>query len=142
MNRQIRQLAIGLMACYVALFVTLNYWQVGRKEQLDASFDNTRAIKREFDQPRGQIVTADGTVIATSVANPPRSAFKYQRQYPTGDLYGNISGYYTYAFGSTQLEKTQDDVLTGNTPEQKLRAVPAIITGDHDNSGTVATTIR
>ena len=28
MNRQIRQLAVGLMACYVVLFATLNYWQV------------------------------------------------------------------------------------------------------------------
>ena len=35
-NRQIRQLAGGLMACYVVLFVALNYWQVGRQEELDA----------------------------------------------------------------------------------------------------------
>ena len=47
MNRQIRQLAVGLMVCYVVLFVALNYWQVGRKEELDARFDNTRA-----DPPR------------------------------------------------------------------------------------------
>jgi penicillin-binding protein A len=141
-NRQIRQLALGLMACYVALFVTLNYWQVGRKQELNASFDNTRAIKREFNQPRGQIVTADGTVIATSVPNPPGAEFTYQRTYPTGDLYGNISGYYTYALGSTQLEKTQNDVLTGNTPEQKLRALPGLITGGGDNSGSVHITIR
>jgi penicillin-binding protein A len=142
MNRQIRQLAVGLMVCYVALFATLNYWQVGRKEQLDASFDNTRAIKREFDKPRGQIVTSDGTVIATSIANPPGSTFKYQRQYPTGDLYGNISGYYTYAFGSTQLEKTQNDVLAGTTPEQQLRALPGILTGGGDHSGSVDITVR
>ncbi|MET0457998.1 MAG: penicillin-binding protein 2, partial [Ilumatobacteraceae bacterium] len=90
MNRRIRQLAAALILCYAALFVTLNYWQVGRKEELDASFDNTRAIKREFEKPRGQIVTTDGTVIATSVATPPGSTFKYQRQYPTGDLYGDI----------------------------------------------------
>jgi peptidoglycan glycosyltransferase len=140
-NRRIRQLAAGLMLCYAALFVTLNYWQVGRKEELDASFDNTRAIKREFEKPRGQIVTADGTVIATSVANPPGSEFKYQRQYPTGDLYGDISGYYTFAFGSTQLEKTQNDVLVGATPEQQLRALPNIISGG-DQSGSVRTTIR
>jgi peptidoglycan glycosyltransferase len=141
-NRSIRQLAAGLMLCYVALFVTLNYWQVGRKQELDASFDNTRAIKREFDKPRGQILTANGTVIATSVANPPGSRFAYQRQYPTADLFADISGYYTYAFGSTQLERTQNDVLAGETPEQKLRALPNIITGDRDNAGSVRTTVR
>jgi peptidoglycan glycosyltransferase len=142
MNRQIRQPAIGLMVCYVALFVTLNYWQVGRKQELEASFDNTRAIRREFDQPRGQILTANGTVIAQSVQNPPGSEFTYQRQYPTGDLYADISGYYTFAFGSTQLERTQNDVLAGATPEQKLRAIPGLLTGGGDNSGSVHTTIR
>ena len=109
----------GLIVCYVALFVTLNYWQVGRQQELEASFDNTRAIRREFERPRGPIVTANGTVSPASVATPPGPAFKYQRQYPTGDLYADISGYYTFAFGSTQLERTQNDVLAGTTPEQQ-----------------------
>ena len=142
MNRQIRQLAVALMVCYVALFVMLNYWQVGRKQELDASFDNTRAIKREFNKPRGEITTIDGTVIAMSVPNPPDSEFTYQRTYPTGDLYGNISGYYTYAFGSTQLERTQNDVLSGATPEQRLRALPDLVTGRTDQSGDVQIAIR
>ncbi len=51
MNRQIRQLALGLMACYVVLFVALNYWQVGRKQDLEARFDNTRQVLREFNEP-------------------------------------------------------------------------------------------
>jgi penicillin-binding protein A len=142
MNRQIRQLALGLMACYVALFVTLNYWQVGRKEQLDASFDNTRAIRREFERPRGEILTIDGTVTAQSVTTEPGSAFTYQRVYPTGDLYADVTGYYTFAFGSTGLERTQNDVLAGTTPEQRLRAIPGLLTGDEDNSGTVGMTLR
>ena len=62
MNRKIRQLALGLMACYVVLFVALNYWQVGRKSELDARFDNTRSVMREFNRPRGPIVSADGVV--------------------------------------------------------------------------------
>ena len=124
MNRQIRQLAVGLMACYVVLFVALNYWQVGRQQELNASVDNTRAVRREFEQPRGPIVTVDGTVAAQSVENAPGSDFKYQRQYPTGDLFANVTGYYTFGFGSTGLERTQNDVLTGDTPEQQLRSLP------------------
>jgi peptidoglycan glycosyltransferase len=92
-NRQIRQLAGGLMACYVVLFVALNYWQVGREEELNARFDNTRAIRREFEQPRGPIVTTDGVVAAQSVENPPGSEFKYQRQYPTNELFAHVTGY-------------------------------------------------
>jgi peptidoglycan glycosyltransferase len=142
MNRQIRQLAVGLMVCYVALFVTLNYWQVGRKEELDASFDNTRAIRREFERPRGQILAADGTVLAQSVATAPGSQFTFQRQYPFDDLYAHVTGYYTFGFGSTGLERTQNGVLAGTTAEQQLRAIPGILDGDADNSGAVVTTLR
>ena len=140
-NRQIRQLAVGLMACYVVLFVALNYWQVGRQQELNARFDNTRAIRREFEQPRGPIVTTDGVVAAQSVENPPGSEFTYQRQYPTGDLFAHVTGYYTFAFGSTGLERTQNAVLTGSTAEQQLRNLPGIITGS-DTSGTVQMALR
>jgi peptidoglycan glycosyltransferase len=140
-NRQIRQLAVGLMACYVVLFVALNYWQVGRQQQLNASVDNTRAVRREFEQPRGPIVTVDGIVAADSVENPAGSDFTYQRQYPTGDLFANVTGYYTFAFGSTGLERTQNAVLTGDTPEQQLRSLPGLITGS-DASGSVRMTLR
>jgi peptidoglycan glycosyltransferase len=140
-NRQIRQLAGGLMACYVLLFVALNYWQVGRQEDLNAHFDNTRAIRREFEKPRGPIETIDGVVAAKSVENPPGSRFKFQRQYPTDELFAQITGYYTFAFGSTGLERTQDAVLTGNTGEQRLRNITGIITGE-DASGAVRMTLR
>ena len=102
------------MVCYVVLFVALNYWQVGRQEELNARFDNTRAIRREFEEPRGPIVTSDGVVVAQSVENPEDSQFRFQRVYPEGELYGHVTGYYTFAFGSTELERTENDVLTGN----------------------------
>ncbi|MFV0308423.1 MAG: peptidoglycan D,D-transpeptidase FtsI family protein [Desertimonas sp.] len=141
MNRRIRQLAAGLMACYVLLFVNLNYWQVGRQEELNSRVDNTRAIRREFDQPRGQIITADGVVIAESVPTAPGSQFSYQRRYPTGELFADVTGYFTFSFGATQLERTRNDVLTGETGEQQLRNLPNLITGA-DDSGTVRLTLR
>ena len=67
MNRKIRQLAAALMVLYVVLFVAMNYWQVGRESELNAMSGNTRAIRREFSRPRGEIVSADGTVAARSV---------------------------------------------------------------------------
>jgi peptidoglycan glycosyltransferase len=141
-NRKIRQLAVGLMALYVALFATLNYWQVGRTEQLASQPDNTRALLREFDRPRGPIVTADEVVIARSVPAPAGSAVSFVRQYPTGDLFANVSGYHTFALGSTQLERTQNAVLTGTTPEQQLLAIPGLLGGFDDNSGSVRLTLR
>jgi peptidoglycan glycosyltransferase len=141
-NRQIRQLAGGLMVCYVILFAALNYWQVGQEEELNARFDNTRAIRREFEEPRGPIVTTDGVIVAESVANPPDSQFKFQRVYPFDELYANITGYYTFAFGSTGVERTENAVLTGSTAEQRLRSIPDLLRGDADDSGSVRLAIR
>jgi len=141
-NRQIRQLAVGLMACYVVLFVALNYWQVGRKEDLDARFDNTRQVLREFNRARGPIITHDGIVAAVSEPTPPGSEFEFRRTYPTGDVLADVTGYYTFAFGSTQVERMYGDVLTGTTTEQQVRGLGDLLSGDVGSTGTVQLALR
>jgi len=83
MNRQIRQLAGALIVLYIVLFAALNYWQVGQTEELSSQPSNTRALIRQFDSPRGPIVTADGVVIARSEQVPGATDVKYRRLYPT-----------------------------------------------------------
>lgn len=142
MNRSIRHLAVGLMACYIALFAMMNYWQVGRTEELAAQPDNTRALVREFNRPRGPIVTADGVVVARSVPAEGTSQVDFVRQYPEGDLFANVTGYHTFGLGATQLERTHSSVLTGSTARQQLLALPGIATGNTDSSGSVRLTMR
>jgi peptidoglycan glycosyltransferase len=142
-NRQIRQLAVGLMACYVVLFATLNYWQVAQEEELNANVENTRAVRREFNRARGPIVTADGVVAAISLpTTDPDADFERQREYPTGDLLSNVTGYFTLSFGSTQAERQYGDVLTGQTTEQQIRALGDLLSSEVDNSGSVQLTLR
>ncbi len=141
MNRKIRQLAAALIVLYVVLFAAMNYWQVGRESELNAMGGNTRAIRREFSRPRGEIVTADGVVVARSVATPEGSEFPYQREYPTGELFADVTGYYSLALGSTQLERTQSSVLTGQTAQQRIGNIEDIITGG-EGTGTVQLTLR
>lgn len=137
MNKQIRKLAAALLVLYVALFVQLNVLQVGRREALDSHPLNNRQTIRDFNRPRGPIITADGVVVARSVPTTG-GQYKYQREYPAGTLFSNVTGYYTYSFGSTQLEKTQNDVLMGDTAAQKVTG----ILGGADNTGSVVLTLR
>lgn len=141
MNKQIRRLAAALLLCYLALFVQLNLLQVVKRDELAANPNNTRAVLREFDKPRGSIVTADGLTIAESVPSAPGDKYKFQRRYPAHDLFANLTGYYTFAYGSTKVEKKYNDVLTGSTSEQQLRAITNILSSA-DNTGTVKLTIR
>ena len=141
MNRKIRQLAAAMMVLYVVLFAAMNYWQVGRESDLNAMGGNTRAIRREFSRPRGEIVSADAVVAARSVPLPDDNEFPYQREYPTGELFANVTGYYSLALGATQLERTQNAVLTGQTAEQRIGNIEDIFTGG-EGTGDVHMTLR
>jgi peptidoglycan glycosyltransferase len=142
MNRQIRRLAAAMIALYVVLFAALNFWQVDRTEELASQPGNTRALIRRFNTPRGPIVTADGVVVARSVQAPGNSDVRFQRQYPTGDLFAHVTGYHTFGLGSTQLERTTSDVLTGDTFTQQVLAVEDLLGRTNDNSGQIRLTLR
>ncbi len=138
MNGQIRKLAGALLVLYLALFAALNVVQVANKDELNANPVNNRQTIRDFNRKRGPIVTADGVVIARSVPTDATDQFKYQRTYPEGLLFSNITGYYTYSFGSSQLERTLNDVLMGDTTQQKVDS----LLGGSDNSGSAQITLR
>ena len=140
MNQRIRRLALALLVLYAILFVQLNVVQVGRKASLDADVRNTRQTVRDFDEARGPILTADGVVIAESVRTEPGGSFSWQRTYPEGDLYAHLAGYFTLAYGATQVERVANDVLSGRTTEQQLAGIWSIFDSD-DNSGSVTLTI-
>jgi peptidoglycan glycosyltransferase len=142
MNARIRRLAVGILVLYVALFVQMNVIQVAREEELTADARNDRQTIRDFNRPRGPIVTADGTVVAQSVpVDDPNAELKYRRDYPTGDLFANVTGYYTFNYGSTQLERTESDVLAGKTSQQQVEALKDLL-GGNDSSGSVVLTMR
>jgi peptidoglycan glycosyltransferase len=140
MNTQIRRLALGLIVLYVALFVQLNLLQIGKQEVLTNDSRNTRATVRDFNKPRGDIVSADGVVVATSTPTEPGSDFAFQRSYPTGELFSHLTGYYTFVYGATQVEKVRNDVLAGRTPEQQLRGITSLWS-EPDTSGSVVLTV-
>jgi peptidoglycan glycosyltransferase len=158
-NRQLRRLGAGLLACYVALFVMITWIQVVRADDLnEATWQcrrpdqprteppedacaNNRAILRDFDRPRGQILSADGTVLAETIAAAEDSRFEFQRRYPTGDLFGHVTGYFNFNFGATGIERTYNDELAGETAGQELRSLSDLFV-DRTNIGDVTLTVR
>ena len=143
MNQRIRHLTVALIALFAVLFVQLTTWQYVKRDSLVKDPRNNRITLREFDAPRGEIVTADGKVIAASEkvdTTKDSSRFTLQRTYPYGDLYANITGYYTLGFGSTQIERIENDVLAGKTAAQQLEAGKDLFSKT-DTSGTVHLTL-
>ncbi len=118
MNKQIRRLGIGLLVCYVLLFVQLNVLQVVRADSYNANPLNTRQVVRDFSRPRGLIQTADGVIVAQSV--PSNDRFNFQRVYPTNVLFADVTGYFAFNFGSDGVERSYNDVLAGRTDKQRV----------------------
>ena len=118
MNRQIKGVGLVMMALFLALFVQVNYLQIFRADELNKHPANTRAIVRDFSRPRGVIQTSDGVVLAQSV--PTDDEFERLRQYPEGELFSHITGFFSFNFGADGAERTYNDDLVGREEQLKL----------------------
>lgn len=117
MNRQIRWVGLAMLALFTALFAQLNYIQVVRAGAIDHNPKNSRLANKEFSADRGDIISADGVVLAHSA--PANDTFKHQRQYPTGDLFAHTVGFFSFTYGEDGAERQFDADLTGkNAPLQ------------------------
>lgn len=139
MDRQIRRLGLALAACFTVLAAQLGYIQLIAADRLNDRPDNSRQQQRNFNRPRGQILAADGTVLAFSVEN--RTRFKYTRVYPTTDLFGPVTGYYSFNLGATGVERTYDEDLAGAIPELDLANLSDLFV-DRENTGNVHLTLH
>ncbi|MGH9277364.1 MAG: peptidoglycan D,D-transpeptidase FtsI family protein [Acidimicrobiales bacterium] len=118
MNRQIKFLGLALMVLFTALFVQLNYLQIFHAKSLNAHPANTRAVVRDFSRPRGVIQTSDGAVLARSV--PVEDEFERQREYPEGKLFGHVTGYFSFNYGTEGVERTYNDALSGRDQSETV----------------------
>jgi len=139
-NKQIRRLGIGLIVCYVALFAQLNWVQVYKADDLNAHPENARSIQRQFNRPRGSIVTADDVLVAESVPVDD-GQFDRERRYPQGDLFGQITGHFSFIYGDSGLEQTYDEELSGSTLRQQLQGFTDLFV-QRENVGDLRLSVR
>lgn len=111
-------------ACAVLLFVLLGHVtvvQAFRSRALNADPRNERPLMARYDQPRGSILTYDGTPVAVSRIDRG-GPYRYRRVYPRGQEYAAITGHLSL-HRSTGIERAQDGVLSGEDPKIKLRSL-------------------
>lgn len=142
MNRQIRRLGIGLSVCYLALFAMLNWIQVYKAPRYNDDPRNTAEIRKDFNRPRGAIVSADGKLLAQSIENPDSSSeFRRVRIYPEADLFAHLTGFMSFKYGATGLEKTYSSQLSGQTLNQQLRGISSLF-AEQETVGNVEISVR
>ena len=120
MERRIRWLGIAMALCFAALFVQLNNIQIVKAHGLSTSSGNPRVIAVSRNDPRGEILSADGVILAKSVPNS-KGFYKYKRSYNpfTATLFSQIVGYDTIFGTRTGVESEYNQFLQSHTRPAK-----------------------
>lgn len=117
MNRQIVRLFGFILVLYALLFGFTSYWSIFDSSSLKANSANRRPLLEEQKIHRGDILAADGSVIARSVPRGKGNNKIYVRRYPQGPLFGNPIGYSFVDRGRVGFELSHNDELVGNKTE-------------------------
>ncbi|GAB2710585.1 penicillin-binding transpeptidase domain-containing protein [Kitasatospora kifunensis] len=113
--------------------------QVFQAKGYDHNPANQRLTIQRYSQPRGNILVGD-TPITGSTATGGR--YNYKRTYTAGQQYAAVTGYSSQIYGNTQLEGTEDGILSGTDSRLDGWVVWNEIARKQNPGGDVYTTIN
>ncbi|MGY0538699.1 peptidoglycan D,D-transpeptidase FtsI family protein [Nocardioides sp. YJ-D4] len=138
MNRPIRTLSVGCLILFVALMLNVTYVQFFKASWYNNRADNRRVTEEAYSQQRGDILVGK-KAIATS--KPSDDTFEWQRTYPGGKKYAPITGFMSFSYGQTGIERSQDSVLSGKDNKLFTNRLVDLVTNSEPAGGNVELTI-
>ncbi|MEU7470243.1 penicillin-binding transpeptidase domain-containing protein [Streptomyces sp. NPDC044984] len=138
MTRHIRHAALFCALLLVALLVNAARVQVLRADAYDDNPANRRDAIARYQQPRGDILV-DGRPVTGS--RDTGEHLRYERTYRDGPLYAPVTGFASQEYGTTLLEHTEDELLSGAAPVLAPLPLWNEFTRSRNAGGDVATTI-
>ena len=124
---------------FAALIANLTYVQLIDAERVQNLPTNNHTIARSAYVQRGAIITSDGVTLATSEQQADGS---YLRVYPQGSLARHTVGYVSTQYGSSGIEATMNETLTGHKDYSNWRSALYSLAGVSQSGSTVALTIN
>jgi penicillin-binding protein A len=138
-NHAIRRVGMVVVVLFVAVAAQITYLQLVRANTLNRDPNNIRRVTRDFVRDRGDIVSADGAVLARSV--PTKDQWKFQREYPLGSLFGHVTGFQSITLGNTGVERQYDSELLGRDVLLQTHTLAGLL-DTHNPTGTVVLTLN
>ncbi|MHB1502608.1 MAG: peptidoglycan D,D-transpeptidase FtsI family protein [Acidimicrobiales bacterium] len=138
MERRIRWLGIFVILCFLVLFLQLNNLQLVQAKKLNSSPGNPRIVLQRYSEPRGTIVSAGGQILAESkpVSN---GIYKYQRVYPTGPLFSQVVGYFSYIYGESGVEAAYNKYLVAH--QSPITSLGDLLLSNHTVTDDITLTL-
>lgn len=140
MNKPLRRISIFCGLLILALLVRTNWLQYVQAADLSTRKENRRVQIAQYATERGNIIVQGNPI--TGSATTDGSDYKYKRTYADGPLWSPVTGYASQAFGSTQLESLEDQILTGNDDRLFFDRTIGMFTGEKKAGGNVVTTLN
>ena len=142
MNAPLRRVSVAVLALFAALLAMANYRQVVQAGDLRDDPRNGRVLLRTYAVDRGAIaVEADGKAQAIADSVETDDALKYLRRYPAGPLYAHVTGFASFVYGTTGVERAQDRVLSGEDDRLFVEQLSDYVTGAEREGGSVVLTL-
>lgn len=138
MNRELKRVSAAILVMFVTLLCSSTIITTFQVDNLRADGRNVRTLYDSYSAERGPILV-DGQPIAES--KPVDDQYKFQRVYTNPELYSAITGYFTLNQGTTGVEGSLNDYLSGTANDQFLAQVNAILTGQTPKGAAVELTI-
>jgi peptidoglycan glycosyltransferase len=126
------------MLLFAALLLNSTYLQYVDAGDLNSRGDNKRVRDAEFSRKRGAIV-AGGASVAQS--NPIDDPYKYQRVYRQPRKYAQLTGYFSYIYGRSAVESSQNDILSGSDPRLFVNRIVDMVGNSQPKGGSVSLTV-
>jgi peptidoglycan glycosyltransferase len=137
-NRPIVRLYGLVFVLFAVLIAFTSRWTIFEASSLRTNKLNERGLLQQQRIDRGEIVAADGTVLARSVRGGEGT---YTRHYPTGALFTPAVGYSYLELGQTGLERYRSAALDGQTGTS-VQGILNELQGRRPPGDTVLTTLR
>jgi len=145
MNGPLRKVAVACLVLFGLLLVNVNYVQTVKADDYRNDPRNARALLRTFANERGPIVLSGGAGGATPLAvdkPTPQERFKFLRTYPGGPSYAHVTGFSSFVYGTTSLERAENGVLSGESDKLLVRRLSDYVTGRKPEGGRVVLTLQ
>ncbi|MEU3649994.1 penicillin-binding protein 2 [Lentzea sp. NPDC034063] len=140
MNTPLRRVGMAMMVMILLLLGNATWVQVINADEWRKNAYNRRVLLDEYARKRGLITVADGTVIADVKETSDR--LRFLRTYNNGPVYAPVTGYLSVTYGTSGMERAENDLLNGSDDRLFARRVSALITGRDPVGGNVQLTLN
>lgn len=139
LGKRLTSLITVFSLLFAALIANLTYVQLVDAQRIQDLPTNNHTIAKSAYVQRGAIITSDGVTLAESLQQADGT---YVRNYPQGSLASHTVGYISTQYGTTGIEASMNETLTGHSDYSTWRSALYSMAGIQQSGSTVVLTIN